>query len=243
MAELYPQTPYFSAVNFKINTPTLKSETLSGKTRRVGMGHSFYTFGVKYAPLTRYEAGPILGFVAQQYGPMETFQIILPDLSYSKQSDQTTTQVTVASNATAGQDDVAITGVESGKYLLRAGDFFKFSHGTAWAASTVYAVGALRHSGSIDYVCTVAHTSGSTIDLTKWAVDNTYSKVYMCAVTNVPGDSRLYFSGSLVRNIPSGVRILLNAVPFTVILDSDIQQYEVGSGGMTSISLDMKETW
>jgi hypothetical protein len=32
-------------------------------------------------------------------------------------------------------------------------------------------------------------------------------------------------------------------VPFTVILEGDVQQYEVGMGGITTMSLDMRETW
>lgn len=197
MAGTYPATPYFQAVNFKVNTPTLKTETLSGKTRRVGMGHSYYTFSVKYSALTRYEAGPVLGFISQQYGSLETFQIVLPDMSYSKQSNQTSNTVSTSAAASRGADQVTITGVGAGQSLLRAGDFFKFSN---------------------------------------------HSKVYMCAVTWTTGQP-LYFSGSLVADVPSGTTLTITAVPFTVTLANDVQEYEVGIGGMTNISLDMRETW
>lgn len=198
MSGTFPSSPYFNAVNFKINTPTLKTETISGKSRRVGMGHSYYSFSVKYSPLSRYEAGPILGFVSEQYGSLESFQIVLPDLSYSKQTNQTSASITVGTSVLAGVDQVSISGLTGGKNLLRAGDFFKFSN---------------------------------------------HSKVYMCARSCVSGDTTLYFSGSLVKDVPSGTSIVYNAVPFTVILETDVQQYDVGLGGMTNISLDMKETW
>jgi len=193
----YPLSPTFNAVNFKINTPTMVTNTISGKSRRVGMGHSYYTFTVSYSSLTRYDYGPIAGYISQLYGPMETFEIILPELSYSKVGNQTTAAVTTSAAVLAGVDDVAITGVPTGQNLLRAGDFFKFSN---------------------------------------------HSKVYMCAVTWTAGNP-LYFSGSLVKDVPSGTSIVYNAVPFTCILDNNVQEFNVGVGGITQLQLDLKETW
>lgn len=193
----YPQSPSFSAVNFNINTPTLMTETISGKSRRVGMGHSYYTFTVKYAALTRFDYGPIAGYISQLYGPMESFEIILPELSFTKVGNQTTTTVTTSAAALAGVDNIAVTGVASGKNLLRAGDFFKFSN---------------------------------------------HSKVYMCAVTWTTGNP-LYFSGSLVKDVPSGTSLVIDSVPFTCILDGTVQEFSVGVGGMTNVQLDMKEVW
>jgi hypothetical protein len=198
MSGTYPASPAFNAVNFKINTPTIKTQTLSGMSRRVSMGHSFYTFSVKYGNITKYDAGPIIGFVAQQYGSLETFQIVLPEVSYSKLgSDQTTSTVTTSAAVLAGVDSVAVTGVTAGKFLLRAGDFFKFAN---------------------------------------------HTKVYMCTVSWTSGNP-LYFSGSLVKDVPSGTQITYTAVPFTVILDNEVQQYDVAAGGITTMTLDMRETW
>lgn len=197
MSGTYPASPAFNAVNFKINTPTLVTTTTSGKSRRVGMGHSFYTFSVKYNNITRYDYGPVAGFIAQQYGPLESFQIVLPEVSYTKVGDQTTTTVTTSASVLAGVDQVAVTGVATGKNLLRAGDFFKFSN---------------------------------------------HSKVYICTVTWTTGQP-LFFSGSLVKDVPSGTSLVINAVPFTVILDNAVQEFGVGIGGITQLQLDMKETW
>jgi hypothetical protein len=199
MSGTYPYDPKFNAINFKINTPVIKTQTISGKSRRVAMGHSFYTFQVKYNNLTKYDAGPVLGFIAEQYGSLETFQIVLPEISYSKlgQGSQTISTVTTSAAALAGVDNVAVTGVTSGKYLLRAGDFFKFSN---------------------------------------------HTKVYMCTTSWTTGQP-LYFSGSLVADVPSGTQIIYTAVPFTVILDGEAQQYDVGIGGIVNMSLDMRESW
>lgn len=197
MSGIWPASPAFNAVNFKINTPVITTTTVSGKSRRVGMGHSFYTFSVKYNNLSRYDYGPIAGFIAEQYGQLETFQIVLPEISYSKVGNQTTTTVTTSAAATKGTNNVTVTGVASGKNLLRAGDFFRF---------------------------------------------NNHYKVYMCTTTWTAGNP-LYFSGSLVKDVPSGTAITYNAVDFTVILDSNMQQFDVGVGGITQLQLDMRETW
>ena len=125
-----PVAPSFTAVNFKVNTPTLITRTTSGMTRRIGQGHSYYSFTVQHKNLTRFEAGPVLGFVAQQFGPMDPFNIILPELSYSKTTNQTRTTVTTSAAAAVGATSVAITGVAIGKELLRAGDFFQFANHT-----------------------------------------------------------------------------------------------------------------
>ena len=198
MSGTYPESPTFQAVNFKINTPTLSAETLSGKTQRVGMGHSFYTFSAQYNNMTDYDMGPIIGFLAAQYGPLEDFQIVLPRLSFSKAGNQTTNTITTTASATSGNNSVTITGVGAGETVLLAGDFFKFAN---------------------------------------------HSKVYMCTSDFTSGDTTLYFSGSLVSDVPSGTALTISDVPFTVILDNEVQEFSVGLGGISTLQLDFREVW
>ena len=209
MSGTWPTSPRFNAINFQINTPTLVTNTLSGLSRRIGMGHSFYSFTVKYNNISRYDMGPIIGFIAQQYGPLEKFQIVLPEISFTKVGNQTTTSVTCTTGTStwndgtahtgylAGVDHVNVAGVASGKNLLRAGDFFKFAN---------------------------------------------HDKVYMCTTTWTTGNP-LYFSGSLVKNVPNGTALVIDSVPFTVMLNNPMQQIDVGIGGITQLQLDMKEVW
>ena len=82
MSGTFPSSPGFQSVNFNINTPTLVTETLSGKRQRVGMGHQFYSFTVKYPNQTQYQMGPVIAFLSAQYGPLESFEIVLPEISY-----------------------------------------------------------------------------------------------------------------------------------------------------------------
>lgn len=193
-------SPTFSAVNFKINTPTIVTRTNSGLTRRVGMGHSYISFTAKFNNLTRYEAGPILGYIASLYGPLDPFLVYIPELSYSKTTNQTTGTVSTNEALVAGATQTAITSIANGKEFLRAGDFFTF--------------------------------------------DN-HPKVYMCIETWTAGP--LKFSGSLVTDVPSGTTITYGGptspVPFTCILENDVQQWDTGVGGVVNISLDLREVW
>jgi hypothetical protein len=71
-------------------------------------------------------------------------------------------------------------------------------------------------------------------------------KVYMAVdncVSNGSGVATLYFSCPLQTAIASGTSIVIDAVPFTAILAEDMQQFDVGIGGITSVSLQMREVW
>lgn len=209
MSGTYPTSPSFEAVNFKINTPTLTTRTNAGQSRRVGMGHSFYTFTVKHPNMTAYDAGPIHGFVAQQRGPLDSFEITLPEISFTKLTSQVASATasggasdlgTGVSGYAVGVSSITVTVPATGN-VLRAGDYFKFAN---------------------------------------------HSKVYMCtsSLTVSSGTTgTLNFSGGLVEAVPNTTALTLTSVPFTVILEGDVQQYEVGMGGITTMSLDMRETW
>ena len=73
-----------------------------------------------------------------------------------------------------------------------------------------------------------------------------HSKVYMCVSpcqADGSGNATLYFSGGLVADVPNGTALTITAVPFTCALDNDLQEWTVGFGGMTSMSLSMREVW
>lgn len=203
MADLgqFPTDPSFSTVNFKINTPSIVTETNSGKTRRVGMGISYYTFTAQFPNMTPADAGQITGFVAQCFGPQLSFTVVIPEISYTKSTNPPSGTVTTSANLAIGDKSIAVTGAGANKTVLKAGDFFKF---------------------------------------------NNHSKVYMCVadcVSNGSGNATLFFSGSAVSAATSGTALTLTAVPFTMILAEDLQEFDVGVGGITTMSLDMKEVW
>lgn len=200
----FPQTPSFNAVNFRINTPTITSETNAGKIRRVGLGHSFYTFEARYPPLTLGQMGQVTGFLATAMGPMYSFEIVLPELSYSKAPDcvQANNVVTTSASMSPGARSVTLSNGGANKTILVAGDFVRF---------------------------------------------NNHSKIYMVTqdvTTGAGGTATLNFSGAAVTSVSSGTKLwITNGVPFTVILDSPEQNFDVGIGGISTMNLSMREVW
>jgi hypothetical protein len=197
LATQYPTTVGFEAVNFTTVTPMLVSETNSGKLRRAGFGHSYYTWEVSYPSLTYTQARSIMGYLAQAAGQLFSFEIVLPLLSASAAASPTSTLNHGA--ALAGARSVSVTGTNSAQ-VLKAGDYFKFSGHTK-----VYQ---------------------ATADLT----------------LSAGGTGTLNFSGGLVQAITSGT-VVRNGFAFTACLTEDAQEYSTGPGGISRLSIQMREVW
>lgn len=201
LATQYPASPSFQSINFTTNTPTQISNTMSGKLRRVGMGVSFYSWEVSYPSLNRLDAGTVKGFLAQALGPQFSFEIVLPRLSYSALTNQTTQVPRTSASAAIGSTSVTLTNCGANGQVLAAGDYFKFNNGT---------------------------------------------KVYQCVApctANGSGNATLFFSCPLVAAVPSNTNLTITAVPFTAVLAEEAQEYDAGFGGITSMSVMMREVW
>jgi hypothetical protein len=201
LATQFPASPSFESVNLKVNTPSQTTTTMSGKIRRIGVGVSYYSWEVKYPNLTPLQAGTVQGYVAQCFGNQFSFEIVLPKVSYSKYTDQTSSTPQTSAAAAIGSISVTLSGCGNNKNVLAAGDFFKF---------------------------------------------NNQTKVYQCVspcVSNGSGVATLYFSGPLVAAVPSSTQLTITAVPFTAILVDEAQSFDIGYGGITSMSLSMREVW
>lgn len=201
LATQYPSSPSFQSVNFRVNTPTQLTNTMTGKIRRVGFGVSFYSWEVQYPELIPLDAGTVRGFLAQALGPQFSFEIVLPKLSYSKFTDQTASVPRASQSRVIGSTSVTLTNCGVSKNVLAAGDYFIF---------------------------------------------NNHTKVYQCVspcVSNPSGNATLFFSGPLVSAVPLNTNLTITAVPFTAILAEDAQEFEVGYGGITSMSVSMREVW
>jgi uncharacterized secreted protein with C-terminal beta-propeller domain len=73
-----------------------------------------------------------------------------------------------------------------------------------------------------------------------------HSKVYMVTddvTSNSSGEATLFFSAKLVVNVVVDEVLTINAVPFTVILDQDVDEFTVANGGMTNIEVSFREVW
>jgi len=199
----FPTNPSFESVNFRINTPTITTETNSGKLRRVGLGHSFYSFDVVYPFLTYSQSGTVNAFVAVAQGPLFSFEIVLPEISYSDAPDAATANATITTsgNITYGVKTVTVSNCGANKTVMQPGDYFKFAN---------------------------------------------HSKVYMATTTvtsNGSGVANVTFSGAAVSAVPTGTRMTITAVPFTVVLAETQQEYQVSSRGITNLTLSMREVW
>jgi hypothetical protein len=73
-----------------------------------------------------------------------------------------------------------------------------------------------------------------------------HSKVYMVqenSTTNGSSVGTVKFAGGLVAAITTATTLIRDSVPFTVVLDSEVQEFDVGVGGMTAMNFDVKEVW
>lgn len=204
MAGTYPSSPVFQGIDFKINTPSQTVESFSGLQRRIGMNIQFYTFTARYPSVTRRDFLPVLAFLSAQSGPVDSFQIVLPEISYPKGTNYASigTPVVYGSALTTGIKSCTISGMGTNKsQILRAGDMFKF---------------------------------------------NNHTKCYMVTSdlnSDANGRGTLNFAGGLVYAVPVGTGITTNALPFTVCLDSPIQEYSVSYGGVSTMNVGFREVW
>jgi len=73
-----------------------------------------------------------------------------------------------------------------------------------------------------------------------------HSKVYMVTddiTSDGAGEATLFFSAKLVVNVVVDELLTINAVPFTVILDQDVDEFTVANGGMTNIEVSFREVF
>lgn len=91
--------------------------------------------------------------------------------------------------------------------------------------------------------CGVSQTVLASGDYFKF---NNGTKVYQCVspcTSDSSGNATLYFSGPLVAAVPSSTNLTITAVPFTVVLAEEAQEFDTGYGGISSMSVAMREVW
>lgn len=73
-----------------------------------------------------------------------------------------------------------------------------------------------------------------------------HNKVYMVAAnvnTNASSEATITITPGLVTTVPNGTLLTTTAVPFTVIIEDFQQEYSVGIGGITTMTLKMREVF
>jgi hypothetical protein len=118
----YPTTPVFQTVNLQSQSPTLVSESASGKLQARQIAGQRWSFSARYSPLSRSEFAPVSAFIMQQRGRLNTFTIELPIMSDSASS---ATGTLAANGAVAAGNTVITTDGLTGS--LNVGDMVKFN--------------------------------------------------------------------------------------------------------------------
>ena len=75
---------------------------------------------------------------------------------------------------------------------------------------------------------------------------NNHTKVYQCVSpcnSDASGNATLFFTSPLVQAVPNNTALTITAVPFTAVLANETQEWEVGNGGITNMSIQMREIW
>ena len=112
--------------------------------------------------------------------------------------------------------------------------------------SSVPRTSATAAIGSINVTLTNCGANANVLaagDFFKFA---NHTKVYMCVapcIANGSGNATLFFSGPLVVAVPSSTNVTITNVPFTAILAAPEQEFDVGYGGISSMSVSMRETF
>ena len=131
MSGTFP-TAGFNVMEFKSNTQTRTTQTLSGRVQRAQINSQFFSFKLVSPPLTREEYMPIMAFIMKQGGKFDSFTVVPPIISSTRGTASGTTTVAdiissdFSTAATSSTVPITNDGVSSG--TLKTGDFIKFSN-------------------------------------------------------------------------------------------------------------------
>jgi hypothetical protein len=190
MSGTFPSQPGFTAVNFASVFYNLSSTSLSGRTQVRAIGGQRWQFTASFPPMNASEYGPVNAFIVKQRGMLESFQIVLPTISYA--SGNASGTVTVNGNLSVGATSVTVAGLTG---VLKAGNVFKFAN---------------------------------------------HNKVYMITADR-SGAGAMTFEPPLIVAVSSGAGITYNAVPFTVRMNNDVQEFQYRTDNTVSYEIDMIE--
>lgn len=125
MSGTYPQSPSFNAIGFRSVSYNVTSTTISGRTQSRNIGGQRFEFSASHPNMTRAEFAPINAFIMRQNGSLETFQIVLPEIS--KKSGNASGSVVVDGAHSIGDKTINVSGLTG---TLKAGDMIKFADHT-----------------------------------------------------------------------------------------------------------------
>jgi hypothetical protein len=169
-----------TAIEFQSNQPTVRTQSLSGRTQTRTFGGQVWSATITMPPLTQADLRKVYAFLVKQKGSASTFTIApinLTDASGTQSASET-----IATGASVGANAVTT----SGSNQFAVGDMIKFSgptgHTKAYMVTQVSGQTLTFEPGLVSAV-TSSHTieSKGNFDMTvrldgdefKYAIDNT----------------------------------------------------------------------
>jgi hypothetical protein len=124
----FPLKDNVSNLTFYAEHPTLISTSMSGREQRAQLSSQKWRVDMRLNNLTDADRRTLLGFIAEQKGSLNAFDLELPsDLSDS--SGVYSGSITCSGTATAGTTAIAIATSANGLIVLKKGDLVRFTGG------------------------------------------------------------------------------------------------------------------
>jgi len=138
-------------MNFKQETKTKVTQTASGRTVRATNSTTRWSVTIQMPVRTVTEHKTLQGFVALAQGPLNDFEIVLPEVSYSSSAVASTLICNTIGNHNAGRTDINIYANYNNTTILKQGDVIKFGDPTLASHSKVYMVTTDINTDSAGY--------------------------------------------------------------------------------------------
>ena len=127
----WPTSPGFQGVNFKQESNTLMTKTVSGRSIRSSVGTLVWSGTLRYPIMNQTEFRPIQALIALAQGPLNEFDIIIPTISTPQGLNASImTTCTVNGNHTAGDTTIDVATDINTNNILKAGDIIRFANHT-----------------------------------------------------------------------------------------------------------------
>ena len=128
MSGTLPTTPSFQTLNISSETNTSSTTSVSGRVQRKTQGVQRWSFTASYAPGSRVDFAPLMGFITKQQGAFGSFTAKLPEYSDTAGSLVKGTHTMLVNNASgyALGAKAMVVDVKSPVFegvALKAGDF------------------------------------------------------------------------------------------------------------------------
>lgn len=121
----WPTTVGFKAVNFKAISDTKQTVSQSGRRVRVSTAGTRFQATIQYPNMPINLWRPIQAVAVRAEGPLNSFDITLPNISNNQSGTSGTTALVVGTNA-AGSSTVNISTNKNSQTILAAGDVIRF---------------------------------------------------------------------------------------------------------------------